>query len=64
QFRIKARSFCKIDHINDSSFDKAWNSMLLDIPIEHLDLIVQIKQHYKTYLISNTNAIHLEKLSI
>lgn len=49
--------------ITDEQFDKAWNAMLLDLPQERLDFIKQLRQNYQTFLYSNTNAIHLKKVS-
>jgi len=41
----------------------AWNAMLLDFPLQRLQLLQQLQLHYNTYLLSNTNAIHLEKFN-
>lgn len=38
----------------------AWNAMLLDFPPERIELLKQLKQQYRLFLFSNTNAIHLE----
>lgn len=38
----------------------AWNAMLLDFPLQRLQLLQQLRQHYGLYLLSNTNAIHLQ----
>lgn len=38
----------------------AWNAMLLDFPKERLDFILRMKEKYNTFLLSNTNAIHLD----
>lgn len=38
----------------------AWNAMILDFPIERLDLLDELRKSYKTYLLSNTNEIHLQ----
>lgn len=37
----------------------AWNAMLLDVPEERLDLLVEMKQNYNTYLLSNTCEPHV-----
>lgn len=39
----------------------AWNSILLDIPKERIMLIQELQRRYKTLLLSNTNAIHVER---
>ncbi len=46
--------------ITDSAIDNAWNAMLLDFPTKRLELLGKIRKHYQTFLLSNTNAIHLE----
>ena len=38
----------------------AWNAMLLDFRVDTLEFIKELRKHYKVYLLSNTNAIHLE----
>jgi glucose-1-phosphatase len=38
----------------------AWNAMLLDVPEERLDLLVEMKHNYNTYLLSNTCETHIE----
>jgi len=37
----------------------AWNAMLLDVPEERLDILVQMKQNYNTFLLSNTCEPHI-----
>lgn len=38
----------------------AWNAMLLDVPEERLDVLVEMKHNYNTYLLSNTCEPHIE----
>jgi putative hydrolase of the HAD superfamily len=38
----------------------AWNAMLLDVPEHRLDTLVNAKQNYNTFLLSNTNEPHIE----
>jgi epoxide hydrolase-like predicted phosphatase len=38
----------------------AWNSMILDIPEDRLDTLVNAKQNYNTFLLSNTNESHIK----
>ena len=40
--------------------EQAWNAMLLDLPEERLQLIKNLKNNYIIYLLSNTNAIHID----
>jgi len=37
----------------------AWNAMLLDFPIHRLELLNQLKQRYRIFLLSNTNETHI-----
>ncbi len=37
----------------------AWNIILLDIPKERVELVHALKSKYRTFLLSNTNAIHV-----
>jgi putative hydrolase of the HAD superfamily len=39
----------------------AWNALLLDFPPERIQLLQKIKTTYRTFLLSNTNAIHLNE---
>lgn len=45
--------------LNKNEIDHAWNAMLLDLPIERINLLNRLKKQFKIYLYSNTNAIHL-----
>ena len=46
--------------ISDIDFDKAWNAMLLDIPAKRIQVLQDLKSKYATFLLSNTNEIHLD----
>ncbi len=37
----------------------AWNAMLLDFPRERAELLLKLKERYRTFLLSNTNDIHI-----
>jgi len=47
--------------VTDEVFDRAWNAMLLDLPLERLDFIKKLRKTYKVFLFSNTNEIHLKE---
>ncbi|MCB8995295.1 MAG: HAD family phosphatase [Bacteroidales bacterium] len=38
----------------------AWNAMLLDLPKERAELLLNLKNRYRTFLLSNTNELHLQ----
>lgn len=58
EFRNQLRASFQVS-VDDAQLDQAWNAMLLDIPIERILLLEQLKNHYNLYLLSNTNNIHL-----
>lgn len=43
--------------------DEAWNAMLLDVPPDRLVLLERLKKNYRTFLLSNTNEIHVTAFS-
>ena len=43
---------------SDQQIDDAWNAMLLDMPSERVSLLQNVRQNYRTFLLSNTNVIH------
>lgn len=60
-FRKRVRELFGLKHLNDHEFDKAWNALLLDIPPKRISLIERLKNKYRLFLLSNTNAIHYQK---
>lgn len=48
---------------SDVDIDKAWNTMLLNLPKERLQTLQTLQQSYRIFLLSNTNAIHLRKFN-
>ena len=59
-FRKKVKALIGQEKMTDQKFDSIWNAMLLDIPRERIEAIEQVKQHYKIFLMSNTNEIHYD----
>lgn len=49
--------------ITDDTIDNAWNSMLLDIPKHRIELLERLNSKYDTYLLSNTNVIHMDSIN-
>jgi putative hydrolase of the HAD superfamily len=56
-FRAQLQALLEIN-ITDEQFDQCWNSILLDIPQERIQLLQQIGKSKRIFLLSNTNAIH------
>jgi putative hydrolase of the HAD superfamily len=51
-------------HIPDAStfeIQKAWNSILLDFPLYRLEFLQMLSKKYRLFLLSNTDAIHIER---
>lgn len=57
-FRDSLKEHCKPGTTN-AEIDSAWNAMLLELPKERLDLLLKVKGEYQTFLLSNTNEIHM-----
>jgi glucose-1-phosphatase len=47
----------------DRQIDESWNAMLRGIPLIKLRLLEQLKEKYNVFLLSNTNAIHLDHIN-
>ena len=57
EFRSAIREKAKIA-LTDQEIDDMWNLVLLDIPREKLELILDLRGKYMVYLLSNTNKTH------
>jgi FMN phosphatase YigB (HAD superfamily) len=47
--------------IPDEALVFAWNAMLLDFPLERLNLLTRLKSKYRLFLLSNTNETHINE---
>ena len=52
----------KTNNANLAQIKKAWNAMLLDLPLERLIALYKVKKKYNIFLLSNTNEIHIQKI--
>lgn len=57
-FRMELRKFR--NHLTDEQIDRAWSSMIGDMPATYISLLGALKKNYKVFLLSNTNAIHID----
>jgi glucose-1-phosphatase len=48
---------------SDEEIDRAWNSMLLDLPPARLTLLESLKKEKPLFLLSNTNPIHINAIN-
>lgn len=61
EFRAELRRL-SAQPITDAQLDAAWCAMLGDYRKESWELLLQLKNRYRTFLYSNTNAIHVPVL--
>ena len=57
EFRDEIRSISNVP-LTDEQIDRAWNAILINLPKENIDLLLQLKKNYRLFLLSNTNEIH------
>lgn len=57
-FSEELRKVCAVPLTNEQ-INSAWNAMLLDFPESRINMLKSIKMHYRTFLLSNTNIIHM-----
>ncbi len=62
-FRQHVRMLLKNDSWADEVIDTAWNTVLLDIPLERIERIRQLQGRYRLFLLSNTSAIHVREVN-
>jgi putative hydrolase of the HAD superfamily len=48
---------------DDTAIDACWNAMLRGIPDIKLDLLTRLQSEFRVFLLSNTNAIHLDYIN-
>ncbi|QSE99210.1 HAD family hydrolase [Fulvivirga lutea] len=62
EFRDVIREMAERE-ITNEQIDLAWNAMILDLPLERIQLLQQLKKDYSIYLLSNTNFIHMDRVN-
>lgn len=60
EFRDGIRSATLNNELSDQKIDQVWNSLLIGIDPKTLDELLEVKKHYRTFLLSNTNQIHYD----
>ena len=60
QFRDGIRDAAHNPALTDTEIDAAWNSLLIGVPPNVHDVLLEVKKHYRTFLLSNTNQIHYD----
>lgn len=60
QFRDGIRLEAQNPALTDAEIDAAWNSLLIGVPPNVHDVLLKVKENYRTFLLSNTNQIHYD----
>ena len=60
EFRDHVRKKTGNNELTDMQIDYAWNSLLIGIPPGNIELLLKLKSKYRTFLLSNINAIHYD----
>jgi putative hydrolase of the HAD superfamily len=58
EFRNRIRSLSSVS-LTDAVIDNSWNALLGDLPAERWHILEKASTQFRTFLLSNTNAIHL-----
>lgn len=61
EFCEALRKECGGSNASNADIIAAFQSFLLTIPRERLELLLRLKQHYRLALLSNTNAVHWQQ---
>lgn len=58
EFRDGIRRITGAPNLSDSQIDHAWNTLLIGVPPVNHDILLKVKDKYRTFLLSNNNEIH------
>ncbi len=59
-FRDRIRELTNKPELTDEQIDDAWNAIFVGIPQGNHELLLNLKDKYRTFLLSNINAIHYD----
>lgn len=62
EFRDGVRHILNNPTASDQQIDDAWYAMILDIPKKRVETVMRLKERYRVFLFSNTNAVHIDRL--
>lgn len=62
QFRDGIREITGKSKLTDEQINAAWNSLLIGVPAGRHELLLQVKDRYNTFLLSNNNEIHYQSI--
>lgn len=58
EFRNSIRKLFSVK-ATDTEIDHCWNAMLVDLPVSTLTMLEKLKKHFRVFVLSNTNTIHI-----
>ncbi|SDE47329.1 putative hydrolase of the HAD superfamily [Dyadobacter soli] len=62
-FRNYVREILSFPDLSDEAIDTAWNSLLLDLPPERVELLKKLATQYRIFMLSNTSSIHITQVN-
>lgn len=57
-FCSELRKHCNCSTASNEQITKAWESFLVGVPTNRLEMLLKARQHYSVNLLSNTNEVH------
>lgn len=60
EFRAGIRIAAHNNDLTNQQIDDAWNSLLIGVSANNHDVLLEMKAKYRTFLLSNNNAIHYD----
>lgn len=60
EFREAVRKLSNRPNLSDAQIDQAWNALLIGVPDGNHELLLDVKNRYQTFLLSNNNEIHYQ----
>ncbi len=60
EFRDRIRVLGNDISLTDEQIDEAWNALLIGVREGHHELLLQLKEKYRLFLLSNNNEIHYQ----
>lgn len=61
--RVLKRETGALDDWADEVIDTAWNTVLLDLPVERIERTKALRASYRLFLLSNTSPIHIRQVN-
>jgi glucose-1-phosphatase len=46
---------------SDLEIITAWNNMILDVPSVRIEVLKELRKHYRLFILSNTNELHIQE---